>query len=68
MKRKIGELEQNEEAICTISKDSNHINNQYLANQKETTNILFQLNDEHGKRFFTVDKIEEKLDNPSWIK
>ena len=45
-------MEQDEEVIWTISKDSD-INNQYLAAQKEVTKNLLQPNYENGKRFFT---------------
>ena len=32
---KIEEMEQDEEAICTIKKYSNHFSNQYFATQKK---------------------------------
>ena len=38
-------MEQDEEVICIIKKDSNHVSNQYLANQKERTKNLLQPND-----------------------
>ena len=49
-------MEQDEEAINTISKDSNNISNQYLATQKERTKKLLQPNDENSKRFFAEEE------------
>ena len=54
MKRKIEEIKQDEDFICTISKDSN-IFNQHLITQKEIKNLL-QPNYEHGKRFFAEEE------------
>ena len=35
------EIEQDEDVICTISKDSNHIGNQDLITQKERRKVCF---------------------------
>ena len=45
-------MEQDEEVICTISKDSN-INNQYLASQKERKNyskMIYKVSDSSQKK------------------
>ena len=52
-------MEQDEEVICKISKDSD-INNQYLVVQKEITKNLLQPNYENGKQFFTEKEKERK--------
>ena len=41
-------MEQDEEVICTISKDKKSYINQYLAIQKERTKQIVKTNDEHG--------------------
>ena len=54
-KTKIEEIEQDEQVICTISKDSN-ISNQYFASHKEIVKNLLSSNYDHGKRFFAEEK------------
>ena len=49
-------MEQDEEVIYIISKYNNHINNQYLASQKERTKLFLQPNDEQSKRFFEEEE------------
>ena len=41
-KRKIKDIEQDKEAICTIRKESNHISNQGLSTPKERRKILLK--------------------------
>ena len=50
--KKIKEMEQDEEVICTINKGSNQ-SNQFLATQKKE---FFSVTDEHGNLFFAEEE------------
>ena len=51
-------MEQDEQVICTISKDSNHISNQDLIAQIKN---IVQTNNKHGKQFFAEKDKRKKI-------